>query len=137
MSNGHNIPLLRDYPAFVSPRSEIEAGTTTIPYLYEWHARHNPEYPLFIFNDDKDTRSLTYGQAIKGIRRVAQAVRGLVATLERQVLVNMWSFEFATILCPSTDVLHARACGIYDLDFSHNFSKGYESRHHTTHQYHP
>ena len=112
MSNGHNVPLLRDYPAFVSPRSEIEAGTTTIPYLYEWHARHNPEYPLFIFNDDKDTRSLTYGQAIKGIRRVAQTIRGLVATSERRVVAilantGVWSFEFATILCSSTNVVHA------------------------------
>ena len=59
-----------------SPRSLIEgSGTITIPDLFEWHAEHNADYPLFRFHDGQAAKEITYAEACKGIRRAAKYVR--------------------------------------------------------------
>ena len=63
------------HATFRSPRSLIEAsGTITIPDLFEWHAEHNADYPLFRFHDGQAAKEITYAEARKGIRRAAKYV---------------------------------------------------------------
>ena len=67
-----------------SPRALIEAGPVTIPELFEWNARQNPDYPLFRFpNNDGALKTITYAAAIKAIRHVARHILALVRSTER------------------------------------------------------
>ncbi|EJF55750.1 acetyl-CoA synthetase-like protein [Dichomitus squalens LYAD-421 SS1] len=54
------------------------AGKLTIPDLFEWHATENPDYPLYRFHDGVRVTTITYAQAIKGIRRAARYVKARV-----------------------------------------------------------
>ncbi len=70
-----------DQAVFHSPRALIEqAGTITIPELYEWHAEHNADYPLFRFHDTGEVKDVTYAQACKGILRAARYVQSLAGS---------------------------------------------------------
>ncbi|KAL4248625.1 Adenylate-forming Reductase [Abortiporus biennis] len=67
---------------FKSPRALLEAncssGSLTIPDIYDWHAENNPEYPLFIYNDEDNgkevLKTIYWKDAIRGIHRAANYV---------------------------------------------------------------
>ena len=65
---------------FRSPRDLVSSWKLTIPELYEWHARENPDCELYRFHDGSKVHALTYAQAIKGIRRAARYVRTRITT---------------------------------------------------------
>lgn len=73
------MPLqLADIPShlsmeFHSPSSAIEKGAT-IPELYDWHAKENPDYPLFSYHDGEKSEYITYSSANRAIDRVARYV---------------------------------------------------------------
>ncbi|KAI0795718.1 hypothetical protein C8Q75DRAFT_711913 [Abortiporus biennis] len=66
--------------SFNSPRALLEdsKASHTIPELCDWNAQHNPEYPLFVYNDNesgKDVlKTIPWKKAIRGIHRAAQSV---------------------------------------------------------------
>ena len=67
-------------PSFHSPRELVCSGKLTVPELFEWHARENPDYPLYRFHDGKKVNDITYAQAITGIRLAARYVRAHIPT---------------------------------------------------------
>ena len=40
--------------------------------LYDYNAKHNPNYPLFLFHDGQEKKYLTWSTADKGITRAAR-----------------------------------------------------------------
>ncbi|KAI0677488.1 acetyl-CoA synthetase-like protein [Trametes maxima] len=70
-------------PTFTSPRSLVDSGKLTIPQLYEWNAKHNPDYPIFRYDAGEAIATITYSRAIQAIRRVARYVRQRVDSAER------------------------------------------------------
>ncbi len=58
---------------FRSPASAIEKGAT-IPELYDWHAKENPDYPLFAYHDGEKTEYITYSSANRAMDRAARYV---------------------------------------------------------------
>ncbi|KAI0746390.1 acetyl-CoA synthetase-like protein [Daedaleopsis nitida] len=107
MTTSVNIPPIQDYPVFVSPRSETYSDNVTLPQLYEWHAKHNPDYPLFLIYDGSTVRSLTHTHAIKGVRRAAQIVSGIAGTVERQIIGIFGSSETITYAFTILGILRA------------------------------
>ncbi|KAI1786493.1 acetyl-CoA synthetase-like protein [Ganoderma leucocontextum] len=65
---------------FRSPRDLVCSGKLTVPELFEWHARENPDYPLYRFHDGQEVHTITYAQATVGIRRAARYVKARIAT---------------------------------------------------------
>lgn len=92
--------------SFRSPRTLIETGRTTIPELFEWHAKENPDYPLFRFHDGSSLKDISYSQAIRGIRHVARYVRSFAGVAERvpvAILANTGAYcrVIVLVLCGS------------------------------------
>ncbi len=67
-------------PPFHSPRKLVCSGKLTVPELFEWHARENPNYPLYRFHDGQKLNNITYAQVIIGIRRAARYVKAIITT---------------------------------------------------------
>ncbi|PIL37207.1 hypothetical protein GSI_00900 [Ganoderma sinense ZZ0214-1] len=67
-------------PTFHSPRELVCSGKVTVPELFEWHAKENPDYPLYHFHDGQKLHDITYAQAIIGIRRAARYVKARITT---------------------------------------------------------
>ena len=44
----------------------------TLPHLYKWNAEHNPNYPLFVFQDGEQRRYITHAFVDKAIDRAAR-----------------------------------------------------------------
>ena len=59
---------------FRPPRHELEQGNMAIPEFYDWNATHNPQHPVFIFDDDNGLQSIVFSQAVKMIHRAAYYV---------------------------------------------------------------
>ena len=96
--------------SFVSPRPVIESGKVTIPELYEWHARENPSYPIFCFDNGQSIQGITYSDMDKGILRAARLVRslvgpGAVGPWVFAILANAGASFYATSLLSSCPTL--------------------------------
>ncbi|TFK94535.1 acetyl-CoA synthetase-like protein [Polyporus arcularius HHB13444] len=99
-----------DKAAFHSPRALIEqSGTITIPELYEWHAEHNADYPLFRFHDKGEVKDVTYAQACKGILRAARYVQSLAgsASAGRKPIAIFANADSITYCVTSIGILRA------------------------------
>ena len=66
--------------AFNSPRELVLSGKLSMPQIFEWHATENPDYPFYRFHDGSKINTLTYAQAIGGIRRAARYVKACIPT---------------------------------------------------------
>ncbi|TBU32715.1 acetyl-CoA synthetase-like protein [Dichomitus squalens] len=85
-------------PAFRSPRELVISGELSMPELYEWHARENPDYPLYRFHDGNEVNTLTYAQVIKAIRRAARYVQARIATPQIvAVIANIDTITYSII----------------------------------------
>ncbi|KAI9058948.1 acetyl-CoA synthetase-like protein [Trametes sanguinea] len=47
---------------------------TSVPVLYEWHAKNNPKYPLFTYYDGKQREYIAYSTAYTAIGRAARYI---------------------------------------------------------------
>lgn len=59
---------------FRVPKELFHRGDIAIPQLYDWCALHNPDYPLFLYQDGKDIECVTYSQATVAINRAARYI---------------------------------------------------------------
>ncbi|KAH9943386.1 acetyl-CoA synthetase-like protein [Epithele typhae] len=62
-------------PPFRIPREDILANRIDISTLYEWHAKENPERPIFLFHDGNTVNTITYKQIVPAVRRAARYVK--------------------------------------------------------------
>ncbi|KAM5543040.1 hypothetical protein V8D89_003424 [Ganoderma adspersum] len=69
----------QDFPAHISskfhaPEELIKSQDTTLSQLYQWNARENPDYPLFVYHDPVGAKLeyVTYAAANKAIDRAAR-----------------------------------------------------------------
>lgn len=93
-------------PTFHSPRELVSLGKLTVPELFEWHARENPDYPLYRFYDGEKLHNITYAQAIIGIRRAARYVKACIPTPQIVgVIANAGKSSFQ---CTCQDVGNSR-----------------------------
>ncbi|PIL34315.1 hypothetical protein GSI_03090 [Ganoderma sinense ZZ0214-1] len=91
-----------------SPRALIESGAITIPELFEWNARENPDYPLFRYPDnDGALKTITYAEAIRAIRLVARHILALVGSAERCAVALLANADSVTYIITSAAVLRA------------------------------
>ncbi|KAL7278170.1 hypothetical protein ACG7TL_008143 [Trametes sanguinea] len=86
---------------------------TSVPVLYEWHAKNNPNYPLFTYHDGKQREYITYSAANAAIDRAARYVASgldkpalLVQTgVDRPIVGIFANADSITYLCTAVGVL--------------------------------
>lgn len=76
---------LQNAPSFYNPKVHAVQGvksktfkrialdtTMTIPELFEYHAKHSPEHPVFVYADDEQKEHvLCYPEVYRAIRKMA------------------------------------------------------------------
>ncbi|THH29823.1 hypothetical protein EUX98_g4374 [Antrodiella citrinella] len=62
-------------PTFRPPRQLLEQNKATLPEIYDWNGVHNPDHPLFVYDDDDEIRTITWSQAVRMIHRAARYIR--------------------------------------------------------------
>ncbi|KAI0717761.1 acetyl-CoA synthetase-like protein [Cerioporus squamosus] len=65
---------------FHPPTELLQRTDVVLPQLYEWHAKENPNYPLFVYYDGDHVEYITYSQANRAMDRVARFVASTVGT---------------------------------------------------------
>ncbi|RPD77022.1 acetyl-CoA synthetase-like protein [Lentinus tigrinus ALCF2SS1-7] len=65
---------------FHHPTELLEREDFVLPQVYEWHAKNNPNYPLFLYQDGDHLEYVTYSQANRAMDRVARFVASTVGT---------------------------------------------------------
>lgn len=57
----------------------LEERVFTLPELYEWHAKHSPKHPFFVFdNGDKTPETIVWEEAVRAIHRAAHLAKSYV-----------------------------------------------------------
>lgn len=58
------------FPSYALPPLD---GSLTLPDLYEWHSRHSPKHPLFVFEDEPGRlRTILMEEFVQGLNRTAK-----------------------------------------------------------------
>lgn len=54
-------------------------GSLTVPEIYDWHAEHSPEHPLFLYGDPEGpVHTITWAEAVRAIHRAGRIVQNSV-----------------------------------------------------------
>ncbi|KAJ3522383.1 hypothetical protein NM688_g8882 [Phlebia brevispora] len=89
-TNANVIPdRFKQLPIEAPPRTQILTsatfqappldGSLTLPEIYDWHAEHSPEHPLFVYgNEEGPVHTITWAEAVRGIHRAGRIVRDAV-----------------------------------------------------------
>ena len=82
------MPLAGPVPSHIStefraPDELLRRTDVAVPQLYQWHAKENPNYPLFVYHDGQKLEYVTYSQANRAMDRAARYVASSVSTTRR------------------------------------------------------
>lgn len=72
-----NLPPFRRTQALASSTFRLPPldGSLTIPELYDWHYKHSPHHPLFMYSDDDGVvATIDWAQATKAMHRAGRRV---------------------------------------------------------------
>ena len=67
-------------PKHRSPRDLSQHENLTVPQVFEWNAKENPDLHLFRYHDGLKLNTITNAQAIRAIRRVARYINSCIGT---------------------------------------------------------
>ena len=61
---------------FRVPEDLLKRDDTALPNLYDWNAKENPNYPLFLYHDPATAKNeyITYSTANEAINRAARYI---------------------------------------------------------------
>lgn len=73
------MPLSNTLPAhvtadFVGSKELLERHDMAVPQLYEHHAEHNPNYPVFVYHDGERVQYINYATTNHAIDRAARYI---------------------------------------------------------------
>ena len=74
--------------SFQPPKELLARKDTVIPQLYDWQAKVNPNYPVFVYEDDQQLKYITYGMAKRAIDRAARFVLSRVGSIGKEADSN-------------------------------------------------
>ncbi|KAI0634096.1 acetyl-CoA synthetase-like protein [Trametes polyzona] len=99
---------------FCRPIALLEKGTT-VPELYDWHARENPNFPLFVYNNGDEREFVTYASANQAMDRAARYIISGVPPLDHSarssgkptVIAILARADTITYFCTTIGVIRA------------------------------
>ena len=87
-------------------------GSLTFPQLFEFHGKHSPEHPFFVYaEEDGTTKTITWGRSVQAILRSALLIR---ERLGWKPNVGAEQTPVVAILSASGERLNAHVLGITD-----------------------
>ncbi|KAJ7596093.1 hypothetical protein C8J56DRAFT_395210 [Mycena floridula] len=57
-------------------------GSLSLPEIYDFHALHSPNHPLFVYHDGISLQTVNWGQAVRAVHRAARLVEASVSQYE-------------------------------------------------------
>ncbi|KAI8995250.1 acetyl-CoA synthetase-like protein [Trametes punicea] len=106
-----------DLPAHVTavynaPEELIKRNDVALPQLYEWSAKHNPNYPLFMYQDEKELKYITYRAANRAIDRAGLFVQSQLRSCNlggegRPVIGLFADAEAVSYVCTALGIMRA------------------------------
>lgn len=86
-------------------------GSMLVPEMYDWHATHSPEHPLFIYPDnDGQVKTIKWAEATRAIHRAGRWLLSLVketatSSVEEKPLIAILCNSGASLACAWTGVI--------------------------------
>ncbi|RPD56588.1 acetyl-CoA synthetase-like protein [Lentinus tigrinus ALCF2SS1-7] len=91
-----------------SPRAVIEQGHITLPGLCEWHAHHNPDYPMFRYADICGVKEIDYAHVWRAICRASSYIGSHTRHFEgRAPIAILANADTVTYCCTSLGIMQA------------------------------
>ncbi|KAJ7096123.1 hypothetical protein C8R44DRAFT_379494 [Mycena epipterygia] len=59
-------------------------GSLLLPDVFDHHAQHSPDHPLFVYAEDKVPKTITWSHAVKAFRKAAHICQVRVEAAERE-----------------------------------------------------
>ncbi|KAJ7096117.1 hypothetical protein C8R44DRAFT_813206 [Mycena epipterygia] len=59
-------------------------GSLLLPDVFDHHAQHSPDHPLFVYAEDKVPKTITWSHAVKAFRKAAHICQARVEAAERE-----------------------------------------------------
>lgn len=50
-------------------------GSLTVPEMYDWHYRHTPDHPVFVFPENGSTRIIKWPEVVQAVHTGARLLR--------------------------------------------------------------
>ncbi|KAI0821733.1 acetyl-CoA synthetase-like protein [Trametes gibbosa] len=106
-----------DVPSHITtefcPPSELTKEGATLPELYAWHAKRNPHYPLFTYQDGDKNEFITHSAAARAMDRAARYVlfglapsqASAVGTADPPTVAIFANTDTITYFCTAVGVL--------------------------------
>ncbi|OSD01062.1 acetyl-CoA synthetase-like protein [Trametes coccinea BRFM310] len=110
-----------DVPSHIStefrqPLEEFKQGKIVVPQLYEWHAKENPNYPLFTYYDGEKPEYITYATANRAIDRAARYIASglgpLYEVTPKPIIALFANVDTITYFCNIVGVIRT-GCAIF------------------------
>ncbi|CDO77413.1 hypothetical protein BN946_scf184857.g20 [Trametes cinnabarina] len=102
---------------FRAPLDLLNKGVAA-PVLYDWHAKENPDYPLFTYYDGNKPEFITYATANRAIDRAARYVTsgfgGHNADMPRPIVAVFAHADTITYFCNTLGLLRA-GCTVFPI----------------------
>ncbi|OSC98631.1 acetyl-CoA synthetase-like protein [Trametes coccinea BRFM310] len=92
------------------PAELIKRDDVALPQLYEWTAKHNPNYPLFMYQDGEEMKYITYSVVDRAINRAAKFVQAQLAPRKkdaRPVIGLFADAESISYICTALGIMRA------------------------------
>ncbi|CDO73876.1 hypothetical protein BN946_scf185016.g33 [Trametes cinnabarina] len=92
------------------PTELIKRDDVALPQLYEWTAKHNPNYPLFMYQDGEEMKYITYSAVDRAINRAAHFVQAQLRPLKRDTRPVIGLFadaESISYICTALGIMRA------------------------------
>ncbi|TFK81602.1 acetyl-CoA synthetase-like protein [Polyporus arcularius HHB13444] len=100
--------MASDKRSWQTPRTVIEQGNITLPKLYEWHAHHNSNYPLFRYSPNGcDVKEIDYAHIFRAICRASSYIQSHICEKERIPIAILANADTITYCCTSVGIMHA------------------------------
>ncbi|KAI0755845.1 acetyl-CoA synthetase-like protein [Fomes fomentarius] len=112
------MPLSNTLPAritsdFLASEELVKRDDIAIPQFYEFHDKHNPNYPIFLYHDGKELKYITYATANRAIDRAARYIGSKVgvnhkhAGNDKPVVGILANADSITYVCTAIGVMRA------------------------------
>lgn len=75
MRSSLNIPPFSG--SFVVPREPLQDEAASLLDLHDWNGKHNPQHPLFRFQDGSECKTILWGEAVSATHRAAHFFKAL------------------------------------------------------------
>ncbi len=89
---------------FRAPDELLKRKDVVVSQLYQWHAKENPNYPLFVYYDEDKLEYITYAKANRAMDRASRYIASIVGVKYNHAGSNQ---PVVAVLANAGEYMHA------------------------------